>query len=73
MVGFEATWLCSVRFFWYRGGSHHGGVPTIEKFMGDEGMKNRAQALSSKFLQGFPTSSVTALNAFRDFINHKAA
>ena len=36
MVGFEATWLCSVRFFWYRGGSHHRGVPTIEKLMGEK-------------------------------------
>ncbi|KAM4073267.1 hypothetical protein ACJW30_10G005500 [Castanea mollissima] len=48
-------------------------VKGIEKLMGDEDMKNRAQALSTKFVQGFPKSSVTALDAFRDFINHKAA
>ncbi|XP_075640970.1 scopoletin glucosyltransferase-like [Castanea sativa] len=48
-------------------------VKGIEKLMGDEDMKNRAQALCTKFVQGFPKSSVTALDAFRDFINHKAA
>ena len=41
--------------------------------MGDEDIKTRAVTLSTKFQLGFPPSSVTALDAFRDFINQKAA
>ncbi|XP_059441623.1 zeatin O-glucosyltransferase-like [Corylus avellana] len=46
-------------------------VKGIEKLMGDEDVKKRAVTLSTKFQQGFPATSVAALDAFRDFINHK--
>ncbi|BFG30838.1 hypothetical protein CerSpe_171120 [Prunus speciosa] len=48
-------------------------VKGIEKLMGDEDMKRRAVRLSAKFEHGFPTSSVAALDAFRDFVAQKAA
>lgn len=34
-------------------------------------MKTRAAILQVKFEQGFPASSVAALNAFSDFISRK--
>jgi hypothetical protein len=48
-------------------------VKGIGKLMGDEDVKKRALTLSTKFQQGFPATSVAALDAFRDFINQKAA
>lgn len=43
----------------------------IERLMSDEEMKTRAAILQVKFEQGFPASSVAALNAFSDFISRK--
>ncbi|ONI05750.1 hypothetical protein PRUPE_5G022600 [Prunus persica] len=48
-------------------------VKGIEMLMDDEDMKQRAVRLSAKFEHGFPTSSVAALDAFRDFVARKAA
>ncbi|VVA17226.1 PREDICTED: UDP-glycosyltransferase [Prunus dulcis] len=48
-------------------------VKGIEMLMDDEDMKQRAVRLSAKFEHGFPTSSVAALDAFRDFVAQKAA
>ena len=44
-------------------------VQGIEKLMGDQEMKRRAENLGAKFQHGFPKSSVAALDAFKDFIN----
>ncbi|MED6144403.1 hypothetical protein PIB30_015407 [Stylosanthes scabra] len=44
-------------------------VKGIEKLMGDKEMKKRAENLGAKFQQGFPMSSVTALDAFKDYVN----
>ncbi|KAK3230878.1 hypothetical protein Dsin_002759 [Dipteronia sinensis] len=46
-------------------------VEGIERLMGDLEMKKRAQMLSAKFQQGFPTTSMAALDAFCDFIRQK--
>jgi hypothetical protein len=48
-------------------------VKGVEKLMGDEDVKKRAATLSTKFQQGFPPTSMAALDALRDFINHKVA
>ncbi|KAJ7943925.1 Glycosyltransferase [Quillaja saponaria] len=45
-------------------------VKGIEKLMADEGMKKRAENLGAKFQNGFPESSVAALNAFGDYIKN---
>ncbi|CAN6712080.1 unnamed protein product [Malus baccata var. baccata] len=46
-------------------------VKGIEMLMSDEDMKRRALELSEKFEHRFPTSSVAALDAFRDFVAQK--
>ncbi|KAM1033907.1 hypothetical protein ACFX2A_038233 [Malus domestica] len=46
-------------------------VKGIEMLISDEDMKRRALELSEKFEHGFPTSSVAALDAFRDFVAQK--
>ncbi|PON44810.1 UDP-glucuronosyl/UDP-glucosyltransferase [Parasponia andersonii] len=45
----------------------------IETLMGDADVKRRALVLSAKFQNGFPISSVAALDAFRDLLNQRAA
>ncbi|GAV88151.1 LOW QUALITY PROTEIN: UDPGT domain-containing protein, partial [Cephalotus follicularis] len=40
----------------------------VERLMGDIQMKRRVVALSAQFEHGFPATSVTALDAFEDFI-----
>ncbi|XP_011028075.1 PREDICTED: UDP-glycosyltransferase 73B4-like isoform X3 [Populus euphratica] len=47
-------------------------IKGVESLWGDEDVKNRAALLRAKFKHGFPTSSVSSLDAFRDFINQKA-
>ncbi|KAJ0111741.1 hypothetical protein Patl1_03647 [Pistacia atlantica] len=47
-------------------------IKGIEKLMGDEEMKKRAEVIGKRFENGFPTSSVASLDAFSDFIKQKA-
>jgi hypothetical protein len=47
-------------------------IKGIESLMRDEDVKKRAALLSAKFKHGFPTSSVSSLDAFRDLMNQKA-
>ncbi|XP_015963208.1 UDP-glycosyltransferase 73C11-like [Arachis duranensis] len=44
-------------------------IKGIEKLTGDKEMKKRAENLGAQFQQGFPRSSVTALDAFKDYAN----
>ncbi|KAK4860225.1 hypothetical protein QYF36_019509 [Acer negundo] len=46
-------------------------IKGIEQLMGDHDMKKRAQMLSAKFQQDFPTTSMAALDAFCHFIRQK--
>ncbi|XWS62249.1 hypothetical protein CRYUN_Cryun07bG0194200 [Craigia yunnanensis] len=48
-------------------------IKGIERLMGDEEMGNRVFALRENFSHGFPATSEAALDAFRDFVNQKAA
>ncbi|XP_030553758.1 UDP-glycosyltransferase 73E1-like [Rhodamnia argentea] len=43
----------------------------IERLMLDEEMHERAASIKAKFGHGFPASSESALDAFRDFINQR--
>ncbi|KAH8513799.1 hypothetical protein H0E87_006891 [Populus deltoides] len=47
-------------------------IKGMKSLWGDEDVKNRAALLSAKFKHGFPTSSVSSLDAFRDLMNQKA-
>jgi hypothetical protein len=47
-------------------------IKGMESLWGDEDVKNSAALLSAKFKHGFPTSSVSSLDAFRDLMNQKA-
>lgn len=46
-------------------------VKGIERLMGDKEMKETAEILSAKFQNGFPRSSVAALDAFKDYVHKK--
>ncbi|XP_028754673.1 UDP-glycosyltransferase 73C6-like [Neltuma alba] len=46
-------------------------VKGIKRLMGDKEIKRRAETLSDKFQHGFPTSSVAALDAFKDYVSQK--
>uniref|UniRef100_A0A5B6YLF1 Putative UDP-glycosyltransferase 73C2 n=1 Tax=Davidia involucrata TaxID=16924 RepID=A0A5B6YLF1_DAVIN len=48
-------------------------VQGIERLMADEEVHKRAAAVGRKFERGFPASSEAHLDAFRDFINQRAA
>ena len=48
-------------------------VKGIETLMGDYEIKQRAMALATTFQNKFPISSMSALDAFRDLINQRAA
>ncbi|XP_037495806.1 scopoletin glucosyltransferase isoform X3 [Jatropha curcas] len=43
----------------------------IERLMGDEEMKRRASIMSTKFEDGFPSTSLGSLDAFKNFIHQK--
>ncbi|XAR69174.1 hypothetical protein NMG60_11000663 [Bertholletia excelsa] len=43
----------------------------MERLMGNLEIRRRAEVVRSKFEGGFPSSSLAALDAFRDFINQK--
>ncbi|XP_037495803.1 UDP-glycosyltransferase 73C4 isoform X2 [Jatropha curcas] len=43
----------------------------IERLMGDEEMKGRAAIICSKFKDGFPSTSLGSLDAFKNFINQR--
>ncbi|KAK7309683.1 hypothetical protein RJT34_06610 [Clitoria ternatea] len=44
-------------------------VKGIKELMGDKELKKRAEILSTKFQHGFPTSSIAALDHFKDYIH----
>ncbi|KDP44157.1 hypothetical protein JCGZ_05624 [Jatropha curcas] len=46
-------------------------IKGIERLIGDEQIKNQARLLSAQFENGFPISSISSLDAFRDFIIYK--
>ena len=48
-------------------------VKGIERLMSDDEIKQRAEGLAARFGDGFPISSVAALDAFGDMINQRAA
>nr|AGU14123.1 UDP-glycosyltransferase [Cicer arietinum] len=47
-------------------------VEGIQRLMSDEEMKKNAEVVSAKFRNGFPRSSVAALDAFKDCINQRS-
>lgn len=48
-------------------------IKGIEKLMGDEEMKKRAEIIGKKFANGFPASSTASLDALTDFIIRQKA
>ncbi|EEF42457.1 scopoletin glucosyltransferase [Ricinus communis] len=48
-------------------------IQGIHRLMGDDEVKRRADIIRSKFVHGFPASSLLALGAFKDFINQRLA
>lgn len=47
-------------------------VRGVERLMGDEDLKQRAESVGGGFRQGFPASSVASLEAFGEFVGEKA-
>jgi hypothetical protein len=45
----------------------------MERVLTDKDIRKQSDILRGKFEQGFPPSSLASLDAFTDFINHKAA
>lgn len=43
----------------------------IERVLTDEGIRRRSVGLGERFERGFPKSSVSSLDAFRDFVNRR--
>lgn len=43
----------------------------MERVLTDEGIRRRSVGLGERFERGFPESSVSSLDAFRDFVNRK--
>ncbi|GAU48296.1 hypothetical protein TSUD_236660 [Trifolium subterraneum] len=71
----QAIESCKQPFIWVvqpgpgRPDPPHLGVVGIQRLMSDEEIKTNAVVLSAKFHNGFPRSSVAALDAFKDCIN----